>query len=291
MVLDRTKIQLGTSSTQPSVAWENEIVNGVNGLLNNIIEVDFTSGYVNGFYFSYLSNNKMISISPGVCVDKTTNELINLEYQYVLNVPGSLDIGTFTSNTWYYVWIIKNDNNVISFLVSLSDSTPTFSGKGFIHKRLIGAIYVTSSSGDVRRYDQIGLGAQRDFFQLDQSDILTTTTFTNNVYNSLSVNSYAPSTSLCRRIFVSGILRHTVAGTQGEATFSLRHGTSSSSVGTYNGILKGYTNSASRIFGDICIGGLLKTNSSNEISWAVRNDNTAGTKEVIIVSLGFRLNV
>jgi len=59
---------------------------------------------------------------------------------------GGLDTGTIASNTWYYVYVIKNPtSDLVDWIYSASASSPTLPS-GYTKKRMIGAVKTNGSS-------------------------------------------------------------------------------------------------------------------------------------------------
>lgn len=134
-----------------------------------------------------------LGIAAGNCYDATLAERLVLGSAYTKDVSsawavgtanGSLDTGTYTASTLYYVWLIKrSDTGVVDVLTSVSGTAPTMP-TNYDYKRLIGA-FVTDTGPDIIDFTQVG-----DYFRLigDVVTEVSDSTITNGTWETLTTH-------------------------------------------------------------------------------------------------------
>jgi hypothetical protein len=110
--------------------------------------------YLSGLTLSYATTST--TIAAGQCADSTNSVYMNLTSSLqktrsawaVGNANGGLDTGTYSTNTWYYWYIIRRpDTGVVDAIFSLSSSAPTLPS-GYTQYRYIGATRMGASVWD-----------------------------------------------------------------------------------------------------------------------------------------------
>lgn len=89
-------------------------------------------------------------------------------------IPLGLDTGSLTANRWYYVWMIRNNAGVYSFVYSLSASAPTlsavgFTATGYVAIARVGSFRTDAGSTSFIRFFQTGVGNTRKYSNDDAS--------------------------------------------------------------------------------------------------------------------------
>lgn len=123
------------------------------------------SGYLFGLTMTSGTSTNLsstLSVAPGVAADSTGTYLFQLsaEISKVLAGPwaagstaNGLDTGTRANNTWYHVFLIRNDSTgTADILFSTSYASPTMPA-GYSHKRRIGSVK-TDGSGNITPFTQ-----------------------------------------------------------------------------------------------------------------------------------------
>ena len=234
-----TSGHLLTVQSDGSVDWEEKVL---------------SSGDIYGLKLRYNSASQ-IYIDEGYCRSDDDTENILVSSTITVNITSSgangLDTGSEASNTWYYVWIIKNTTSgAVAGLLSTSSSSPTLPS-GYTKKRRIGSVRNDGSS-DLLNFNMIGNGSVREYvYDPIWNTVLNNGTATG--WTDLDCSYFVPATS--RLVTLHAIvLRFTEAKT--EINFQPN---GSTSIGTTN--IQGY----------IRVGGHCKcvTDSSQVIEYAV----------------------
>lgn len=225
-----------------------------------------------------------LSITAGDCWDATLAEQMALA-AFTKNVStawavgtgnGSLDTGSYTATTLYYVWLIKrSDTDVVDVLTSESGTAPTMP-TNYDFKRLIGA-FVTDSGPDIIAFTQVG-----DYFR-----------FTGAVVVDVSDSTITDDT------FEDGILsvpRHCLAhiyaatsnpsDTTGIATIYIKTKGAGDTAAFARSFMAVQTDSATDVLGIVGAGTVL-VDASSTIEYAA--DETTGAVTITITTFGFTM--
>lgn len=109
-------------------------------------QTDSTNGLPTGYISGFVSNwdgNSTVTITAGVCRDiDDTHDIIHtgtLTPNVTMSGVNGLDTGSETDDTWYSVWVIADDADVlvVASLLSISVSAPTLPS-GYDVKRRVG---------------------------------------------------------------------------------------------------------------------------------------------------------
>lgn len=108
---------------------------------------------------TWSTGNEVVHVGAGTLVgaddgSDSLEVLANLAIDGTVTGVDGLDTGVFTTNTWYYVWLIKAFGGAVHGLLSASATSPTMPG-GYQVKRRVGAARSVSGSA-LRKYRQAG---------------------------------------------------------------------------------------------------------------------------------------
>lgn len=194
-------------------------------------------GAVDGLLLSYASTTT-VTIGIGAARDADNTDDIDITSQKTVDISttgaNALDTGTATSNTWYYVYVIKNPStNTTAGLFSASSSSPTMPS-GYTKKRRIGSVRYTPSG--IAQFVCMGQGRTRHVEWMgDISNLQALTSGSVTTFTDVSLASYVPTISTLANLMiittVSGIqlLIRPNGGTQNsvrQTTVGLNHGAS-----------------------------------------------------------------
>lgn len=129
---------------------------------------------MNGLVVDYNTANRVV-IKPGACRDASNTELMEVSANITVDLSASgangLDTGAEASNTWYYVWLIKNSSTgTVAGLFSTSSSNPTMP-TGYNKKRLLPIAVRNDASSNIIPFS-VGAGwPQRPVIHYKYADI------------------------------------------------------------------------------------------------------------------------
>lgn len=136
-----------TATTQS--AGDNSTKVATTAFVNTAIPI--MRSYLSGLGLTYATTST--TIAAGQCADSTNAVLMTLSSSIqktrsawaVGSGSGGLDTGTYSTNTWYYWYIIRRpDTGVVDAIFSLSSSAPTLP-TNYTQYRYIGATYMGAS--------------------------------------------------------------------------------------------------------------------------------------------------
>lgn len=122
------------------------------------------------------------------------------------NGAGKLDTGSFTTDTWYFIWAIADGSN-FAIMASLSDTAPTMPS-GYTFKARIGSFRTWDDGGDpiCRSFIQRGQVVQYivdAYANLQTISSGSTGSHTIPTWTSKAVADYVPTTAVAIRLQVS----------------------------------------------------------------------------------------
>lgn len=134
--------------------------------------VNDPSIYINGLVSSTTSSPSQLSITPGACRDSTNTFDIILNNSLTLDATkigaNGLDIGTFSSSSFYYLYLVfdPTNNAPVASIVSLSPNgpvMPSYHGITYGAYRLIDFVSTLATSSPIAflPYRNYGLGTNR----------------------------------------------------------------------------------------------------------------------------------
>ena len=120
--------------------------------------------WIRNLKVSWVSNSQVaISAGEARSDDDTDNLKVTSAITPIdITTSGAngLDTGSEASNTWYYIWVIKNPTGpTYAGLLSTSATSPTLPS-GYTKKRLVGTVYNTGAS-NFRNFRVVGSGSYR----------------------------------------------------------------------------------------------------------------------------------
>lgn len=122
------------------------------------------------------------------------------------NGAGKLDTGSYTTDTWYFIWAISDGTN-FAIMASLSSTAPTMPS-GYTYKARIGTFRSWDDGGDVMCRSFIQRGNAVQYVVTASEDLQTiSSSTTGNVstptWSAKAVTDYVPSTAVAISVQVS----------------------------------------------------------------------------------------
>lgn len=288
MVLDRTHITLGTGSTIVNKTWENAFKNKINNLLDYTVVFEMIQNYIYNLQLEYVSATQ-ITLKKGICRNDVNTDMIRLTSDQTLDITTSgangLDTGVEAVSTWYYVYVIKNNDGItIRGLLSTSPTNPTLPS-GYEQKRLVGAIY-NNSLGDIHKFYAYGNNNYREFLR---DEALIVASLDANGFQNVSVTTFVP-VSITKWGLYSAYNRASAVPTGGTSpTWYVSSPDSDSSL-TYPGqIASDYRGTSAGKSGDSNVVGWVPCDDSGIIQ--ARRDISDGSPTLNIYNLGFAVEL
>lgn len=119
-----------------------------------------------GLGLSWVSNTE-VSIAPGKCREKDDTRDLKSADTITINISTDLDTGSEAENTWYYVYLVYDeDSHVYDGLFSIS-STGVALGS-FTHQRLVGSVR-NGPDGNFLKFRSFGNTRLRTIYYLENN--------------------------------------------------------------------------------------------------------------------------
>lgn len=141
---------------------------------NCFVKVKNGIGAIDGFSLSS-TTAATASIAIGEATDSTGKAQIELSSLQVVDITASgangLDTGSEASDTWYYIFVIRNPvTDVVAGLISASATSPTLPS-GYTQFRRIGVVYNDSGSNFLE-FIQRGAGKTRRYWYDEETSVI-----------------------------------------------------------------------------------------------------------------------
>lgn len=269
----------GITGVTPSGILQNVVINssGDLGAATTTASSAFPPDYIDGLIVSNAGSDTK-NISSGFCRDST--DTYNITYagatiDILTSGAGGLDTGSPSASTWYYIYIISNnDSSTVDSLISLSATSPTLPGSFTIFRMIMPIRY--NSSSDFYSFHVIGVSRDRwVYYEEVDATLRVLTAGSAIVYTNVSCAVLMPPEST----FMEFNLVHQATGANDFAC--LFNGLTGSNTAASPRVIKAYGGtSSSQGTGNVI--GRIQTDSSQIINYG--NSSAGESSDLFVIA-------